>query len=313
MTEVTILGAGAFGFALAATLGQKHVVHLWGRNLRSRETPRLPGVTLGPDVRICDALPRITADSTVLLTVPAQSLSAFLAEHAPALNGARLVACCKGVDLKTGLGATGLIAHALPAAQPAILTGPSFATDIARGLPTALTLACRDADLGTTLREQLSTRTLRIYSTTDVVGAELGGALKNVIAIAAGVTIGAGLGDSARAAVMTRGYSEMLRLSVCLGAQAETLAGLSGLGDLVLTCTSDHSRNFRHGLSLGRGVAPDTSATVEGIATAQAICDVAAQHGVAMPISTMVAALTRGEIALQDAIQSLLSRPLKPE
>ncbi len=313
MTGVTILGAGAFGSALAVTLAQKHAVRLWGRGLSGRMSERLPGVVFGDAITVFDDLPVIARGDTVLIALPTQALAGFLEVHGASLSGGTLVACCKGVDLTTGLGPTGIMAQACPDAITAILTGPSFATDIARGLPTALTLACGAADVGTALRERLSTRTLRLYSTTDVVGAELGGALKNVISIAAGVAIGAGLGESARAAVMTRGYAEMVRLAVRLGAQAETLAGLSGLGDLVLTCTSEQSRNFRHGLALGRGTVPDASATVEGVATAQAVGRLAARSGVDMPVSAMIAALTSGRIGLQDAIQTLLSRPLKPE
>jgi glycerol-3-phosphate dehydrogenase (NAD(P)+) len=182
--------------------------------------------------------------------------------------------------------------------------------DIARGLPTALTLATTD---GAVLQELLSTQTLRIYRTDDVVGAELGGALKNVIAIAAGVVIGAGLGDSARAALMTRGYAEMVRLAETLGARPETLAGLSGLGDLVLTCTSPQSRNFRFGHALGAGESFDAKITVEGVSTARAVVKLAASRGLDMPVTAMVNALALGKIALNDAIGQLMSRPLKQE
>ena len=192
-------------------------------------------------------------------------------------------------------------------------TGPSFAADIARGLPTALTLACSDDVAGAMLLDALSTPALRLYRTTDTIGAELGGALKNVVAIAAGVVIGAGLGDSARAALMTRGFAEMNRLAQSLGARAETLAGLSGLGDLVLTCTSLQSRNFRFGSALGAGDAFDPSVTVEGAATAKAVSILAKQRGIDMPVATMVAALVTGTISVEDAVAALLARPLKKE
>ncbi|AMY71803.1 NADH-dependent glycerol-3-phosphate dehydrogenase [Frigidibacter mobilis] len=210
-------------------------------------------------------------------------------------------------------GPTGLIARICPGAAPAILTGPSFAADIARGLPTALTLACADAALGAGLQEELSAPTLRIYLSGDPLGAELGGALKNVIAIAAGVVIGAGLGESARAALVTRGFAEMSRLALELGARAETLAGLSGLGDLVLTCTSAQSRNFRFGQALGRGEGFDPGVTVEGVATAAAVARLAAQRGVDMPLAAMVTALCQHKITVAEAAEALLSRPLKKE
>lgn len=310
--SVAILGAGAFGTALAVALGREGPITLWGRGLKARETVRLPGVILPKSVSITADIADVTAE-TVLLALPMQALAGFLADHAARLNGRKLVACCKGVDLATGLGPTALISRACPDLAPAILTGPSFAVDIAHGLPTALTLACVEDAQGELLQKRLSTGVLRLYRTTDVVGAELGGALKNVIAIAAGIVIGAGLGNSARAALMTRGYAEMLRLALSLGARAETLAGLSGLGDLVLTCTSDQSRNFRYGKALGAEQAFDASVTVEGVATAKAVSNLAEIHKVDMPIATMVAALTMGRVTLGKAILALLSRPLKPE
>lgn len=306
---IGILGAGAFGTALAVALGREGPVTLWGR---SGVGARLPGVALPESVTVTANIAGLAVARTVLLAVPAQALAGVLAGHGW-LDGRALVACCKGVDLASGLGPTGLIARACPAAMPAILTGPSFAADIARGLPTALTLACADDAAGAALQQQISTAALRLYRTTDVTGAELGGALKNVVAIAAGGGIGAGLGDSARAALMTRGYAEMVRLAQALGAQAETLAGLSGLGDLVLTCTSDQSRNFRFGRALGAGEPFDTAITVEGVATARAVVALAARHHIDMPLAVMVAALSQGQITLPEAIQALLSRPLKQE
>ena len=194
----------------------------------------------------------------------------------------------------------------------ATLTGPSFAADIARGLPTALTLACADEG-AEVLQHALSTPVLRLYRTDDIRGAELGGALKNVVAIAAGVAVGAGLGDSARAALITRGFAEMTRLAVAMGARAETLSGLSGLGDLVLTATSDLSRNFRYGRALGAGEAFDTTITVEGAATAQAVSAIARQRGISMPIADAVGALAQGRASVADTVVELLRRPLKEE
>ena len=190
-----------------------------------------------------------------------------------------------------------------------------FAADIAKGLPTALTLACSDEEAALKLQESLSTTNLRLYRTTDFVGAELGGALKNVIAIAAGIVMGAGLGDSARAAVMTRGFAELSRFATVRGARPDTLMGLSGFGDLVLTCTSDQSRNFRHGFALGKGQATDTNVTVEGVATALAVLNHVRNTEIEslLPITTMVAGVTQGQISVANAIHALMSRPLKEE
>lgn len=310
---IGIIGAGAFGGALAITLGTKQAVTLWGRGQTGRNIARLPGAELPELVTVTDDLEMLAGAETVLLALPAQAMGRFLADHNRLFQDRNLVACCKGVDLTTGLGPTGVIAAHCPSATAAILTGPSFASDIAKGLPTALTVACSDDAVGEALQHQLSTDVLRLYRTTDVIGAEFGGALKNVIAIGAGVVMGAGLGESARAALMTRGFAEMKRLALHLGAQSETLGGLSGFGDLVLTCTSAQSRNFRFGVALGAGAAFDTAVTVEGVATAQAVATLARKHGVEMPITQMVAALTQNKITLEDAIRALMSRPLKQE
>lgn len=310
---IGIVGAGAFGAALAVALGREAPVILWGRGLSTRIIPRLPDAILPKNVSITADLADLEQASTVLLALPTQALRAFLAQNASLFEGKRLVACCKGVDLVSGLGPVGLIGAFCPNAKAAILTGPSFATDIAKGLPTALTIACEDAGSGVELQAQLSTPVLRLYRTTDVVGAELGGALKNIIAIAAGVVIGAGLGDSARAALMTRGFAEMQRLALHLGARPDTLSGLSGLGDLVLTCTSAQSRNFRFGHALGAGDEFDANVTVEGVATAQAVTTLAKSHAIELPVAAMVAALTTGQTTLEMAIQALMTRPLKQE
>src|SRR5690606_6060189 len=218
----------------------------------TRQSPRLPGVALPESVVLAENVSDIAQSQVVLLALPMQQLRGFLSGPGSVLLASDLIACCKGIDLTTLKGPAEVMAEAGATGQLGILTGPSFAADIARGLPTALTLACA-GDRAAAMQALLSTPTLRLYRTDDVVGAELGGALKNVIAIAAGVVAGAGLGDSARAALVTRGHAEMLRLALALGARAETLAGLSGLGDLILTCTSAQSRNFAHGVALGAG------------------------------------------------------------
>ena len=313
---IGVVGAGAFGTALAVALAREgRAVTLWARDAGQvaemactrRNALRLPGVTLPDGLRLTADPTDLAGVSALLLALPMQVLGGFLARHP--VHAPAMVACCKGVDLIHLTGPATLIAAARPDVMAAILTGPSFAADIAQGLPTALTLAGGDE----ALQHLLSTPTLRLYRSSDVIGAELGGALKNVIAIAAGVVMGAGLGESARAALMTRGYAEMSRLALSLGARRETLAGLSGFGDLVLTCTSAQSRNFRFGLALGAGQPFDTSVTVEGAATAQAVTKLAAQKGIDMPVTTMISALVAQTITLPQAIHALLSRPLKQE
>jgi len=317
--SIGILGAGAFGTALAVALSRNGSITLWARDAdkvremaQMRANPRLPGVTLPENVSVTAEFGDLAAFETLLLAMPMQQMSGFLAAQREFLAGKTLVSCAKGIDLTTGRGAVAMITDACPTARAAVLTGPSFAADIARGLPTALTLAMADDD-AEVLQEELSTPVLRLYRTADTVGAELGGALKNVIAIAAGVVIGAGLGDSARAALMTRGFAEMTRLALRFGARPETLAGLSGFGDLVLTCTSTQSRNFRYGHALGHSDDFDPTVTVEGVATAKAVSILAKKHGLEMPITEMIAALVDRKVTVSEAVLALLSRPLKEE
>ncbi|MFY2824043.1 NAD(P)H-dependent glycerol-3-phosphate dehydrogenase [Ruegeria sp. MALMAid1280] len=319
--SVSVLGSGAFGTALAISLAGNGPVTLWSRNAgqvvqmqNSRQnSARLPNVTLPDAITVTADIEDAVAANVLLLAVPMQKLREALTEHTSDLAGKTLVACCKGIELSTGLGPISVIRATIPNARPALLTGPSFADDIARGLPTALTLACADADLSETLQTELTTANLRLYRTTDVIGAELGGALKNVMAIGCGAAIGAGLGDSARAALMTRGFAEMQRFALMRGARPETLMGLSGLGDLVLTCSSDLSRNYRFGLSLGLNRPFDSHTTVEGVATARAMSEIATNEGLDMPISATVADLSHGAYSVAQAIETLLNRPLKEE
>lgn len=316
---ISVLGAGAFGTALAVAFARNGApVTLWARDAdaakamqATRQNPRLPGVELPDTVSITANFASALAD-VVLLAVPMQKLRGLLETH-PELSNRTLVACCKGVELGTQFGPVAVIRDVLPDATPAILTGPSFAADIARGLPTALTLAVLNEATGKTLQDQLKSPNIRIYRTTDTVGAELGGALKNVIAIACGIAIGAGLGDSARAALMTRGYAEMQRMARALGAHPDTLSGLSGFGDLTLTCSSEQSRNYRFGLSLGRGEGFDPSVTVEGAATARAALARAETMEIDMPITAAVVAVLDGGLQIRDAMEMLLARPPKEE
>lgn len=322
MSGVAILGAGAFGTALAIALGKGgRDVTLIARDRdeaarmqAARENRRrLPGAPLPETVAVTADPAGMEEARAIILAVPMQRLSSALADHAAHLGRGPLVAACKGVDLVSLKGPVTLLTEARASGPHAILTGPSFAADIAKGLPTALTLACTADQACEALQHLLSTPTLRLYRTTDITGAELGGALKNVIAIAAGATIGAGLGDSARAALMTRGYAEMTRLAMALGARPETLSGLSGFGDLVLTCTSDHSRNFRYGMALGGGRTFGEEVTVEGAATSRAVVRLAAERGIDMPITATVAALSEGQMTIREAMDALLARPLKEE
>lgn len=314
---IAVLGAGAFGTALAIALARHGAqVTLWARAgaaeiaAARQNAARLPGIGLPASVEVTGSLASAARAEVLLLALPMQACRAFLEENSALLGGRTIVACCKGIDLTTGETPDALIARAVPDAAVALLSGPSFALDIAAGLPTALTLAMAEDAAGAVLQARLATPTLRLYRSTDLTGVALGGALKNVMAIACGVAMGAGLGESARAALMTRGYAEMRRFAVSAGAQDETLAGLSGLGDLALTCTSEKSRNYRFGLALGRRGRATATETTEGIATALAV---AGMVGEEMPVTRMVAALVEGRVGVAEAAEALLSRPLRPE
>ncbi|NIY71411.1 NAD(P)-dependent glycerol-3-phosphate dehydrogenase [Marivivens donghaensis] len=318
--SIAVAGAGAFGTALAVSLAQNGPVTLWARDAEAvktmsetRQNPRLDGVTLHENIHVSADIETVFAADTILLAVPAQKLRGFLSEHADRLEGKSLVSCAKGIDASTMTGTVTSIREVVPESTAALLTGPSFAADIARNLPTALTLACQDDEAGALLQKQLTTPNLRLYRTTDTVGAELGGSLKNVMAIACGACIGEGMGDSARAALMTRGMTEMMRLAGALGGRPDTMMGLSGFGDLVLTCTSEQSRNYRYGLALGRQENFDPSITVEGVATTHAVAKLARARGIDMPIVTMLAELLEHDVSVAEAIQALFSRPLKEE
>lgn len=317
---IAVIGAGAFGTALAvsATFAGREV-RLWGRSPETmrqaqaeRQTARLPGALLPPAVTCTSELGDLAGAEAVLLAVPAQQTDAFLREHGHLLPPAPLVLCAKGIDAAGFRLQTEIAAEATPGHSLAALTGPGFAAEIAQGLPTALTLACDAPERGIALQHMLSGPRLRLYLTDDVIGAQIGGALKNVIAIACGMVEGARLGASARAALMTRGFAEMTRLGVAMGARAETIAGLSGLGDLSLTCNSAQSRNFSRGVAIGKGETIPAG-TVEGVATARAACRLAARHGVEMPIAAAVADVLDGDLTLDTAMDALLSRPLKEE
>jgi glycerol-3-phosphate dehydrogenase (NAD(P)+) len=255
----------------------------------------------------------------VLFVAPAQHVRALAREMRASLRPAQpVVMCAKGIEQSTGQMMGDVLAAELPEVTPAVLSGPSFASDVARGLPAALTIACAEETLGRQLAERLGCSTFRLYWTNDVVGVELGGALKNVLAIAAGIVDGQGLGASAHAALVTRGFAEMRRLGKALGAKPETLIGLSGLGDLILTCGSPQSRNMSLGRALGRGETLSHAlagklAVTEGVYTATAVRRIAAEKGIEMPICAAVCDVIDGRASVRDAIGQLMQRPLKAE
>ena len=297
-SPVVILGQGAWGTALGRTLTDA------GAELRFWRRGGLAAVLAGAGM--------------VISAVPAQATREVLGALAPALpDGVALVLTAKGLEQGTLKLQSEIAAEVAPGHPVAILTGPSFARDLTAGLPTAVTLAVADGVRGETLQRRLATRSLRPYLTGDIIGAQIGGAVKNVIAIACGAAIGVGLGESARAALMTRGFAEMVRLGTALGGRAETLGGLSGLGDLALTAASESSRNFAYGLALGRGVTlADLAAdgrTYEGAATAGPVAALAARLGAEMPVAATVAALVAGGLAVPDAVEKLFNRPLRRE
>jgi glycerol-3-phosphate dehydrogenase (NAD(P)+) len=325
---VGVLGAGAWGTALAQVCARAgREVSLWAHDpavaatlTATRENSLyLPGVRLENAVTPTADLAQIGRADLVLAVCPAQHMREVLTAFAPfAHAGLPVVLCAKGVEQGGLKLMTEVLAETLPQAAPAVLSGPSFASEVARGLPTAVTLACGDEACSGRIARALAAPAFRPYLSTDLVGAEAGGAVKNVLAIACGVVEGKGLGRSAHAALITRGFAEMTRFAVALGAKAETLAGLCGLGDLVLTCSSPQSRNMSLGLALGRGetlaeALAGKRSVVEGVASAPAVLALGRRLGVDMPISEAVTAVLAGEINVDQAIISLLARPLKVE
>jgi len=322
---IAVVGAGAWGTALAnAAARAGREVLLLARDPASaatiatrRESPRLAGVTLDPAVTVLGRATEVAQAGMFLVAVPAQALRAALTPLATVLPaGAVVVACAKGIERATGRFMTQVIAEVVPGATPAILSGPSFADDVARGLPTAVTLAAAPEDVARALCQALGSPTFRPYHTTDVRGVEIGGAAKNVLAIAAGIVAGRKLGASALAALTTRGFAELVRFGRACGARNETLAGLSGLGDLILTCSSPQSRNFSFGIALGEGSSAAQAGAgklAEGAYTASVLLEVARRHGIDMPISEAVAAILEGRCDVDAAITALLARPFKAE
>jgi glycerol-3-phosphate dehydrogenase (NAD(P)+) len=266
------------------------------------------------DIVVTSDLALARASDIILIATPAQHVRAAVNAVAPHLRQATpVIACAKGIEHGTHKFMTDIIAESATQAIPAILSGPSFADDVARGLPTAVTLAACDETLASELVQALGSATFRPYHTTDVRGVEIGGAAKNVLAIAAGIVVGRKLGASAQAALTTRGFSELARLGRALGARGETMVGLSGLGDLILTCSSPQSRNFALGLALGRGEPPPAGKLAEGEFTAPVLVELAASQQVDMPVSNAVAAILAGRLTVDAAIEGLLARPFRAE
>lgn len=322
---IAVLGAGAWGSALANVAARAgRSVTLWTRDPRaaanitaSRESLRLPGVKLHDSIAVTAALEAALSADAILLALPAQALrSVTAAVDGQVAPGTPLIACAKGIEQQTGKFMTEVIAETAPSALPAILSGPSFAADVSRGLPTAVTLAAPDEDIAAALAQSLGSATFRPYHATDVRGVEIGGAAKNVLAIAAGIVQGRGLGASAAAALTTRGFAELARFGKAFGARPETLMGLSGLGDLILTCSSAQSRNFSLGRALGQGRTPAQARgeqLAEGVFTAPILVAMAKQQNVDMPIANAVAAVLDGALKVDEAIGSLLTRPFRAE
>jgi len=320
--SVAVIGAGAWGTALAgvAVRAGREVV-LCARHSVSaaeiaatRSNPKLSGVRLDASIGVTHDIALAAAADIILMATPAQNLREAMTALAPHLGKATpVIACAKGIERGTRKFMTELIAETAPHAIPAILSGPSFAEDVARGLPTAVTLAAKDEELASALVQALGSSTFRPYHTTDVRGVEIGGAAKNVLAIAAGIVVAKKFGASALAALTTRGFSELVRLGRACGARSETMAGLSGLGDLILTCSSPQSRNFALGMALGRGEARPRDRLAEGEFTAPVLIELAASQNVDMPVSNAVAAILNGATTIDEAIESLLTRPFKAE
>jgi glycerol-3-phosphate dehydrogenase (NAD(P)+) len=324
--RIAVLGAGSWGTALAhAALRAGRDVTLWSRDAKAAEAiaatranPLLPGIAIDKKIAVTSSLADALKADAILAVVPAQSLRSLAGLIAPSLGAdTPVISCAKGIERGTHKFMTEIIAEAAPRAIPAILSGPSFADDVARGLPTAVTLAAADETIAADLAQALGSATFRPYHSTDLRGVEIGGAAKNVLAIATGIVSGRGLGASAAAALVTRGFAELVRFGRKLGARPDTLTGLSGLGDLVLTCSSPQSRNYSLGLSLGKGMSSDdarkATKLAEGVFTASVLAEMAQQHGVDMPITSAVAAVLDGTMNVDEAIASLMTRPFRAE
>ncbi len=327
MTKIGVLGAGAWGSALAQVCAAANDVVLWAFekevvdeiNQNHTNESFLPGIKLDAKIHATSDLAQMGDCDMLLAVIPAQFMRRSFASLAPYIKaGTPIILCSKGIERGTHSLMTDVLKETIPQSVPCVLSGPSFAKDVAVGKPTAVTLACENRELGEKIQAAISIPTFRPYLADDLIGAEIGGAVKNVLAIACGVAEGRRLGESARSALITRGFAELARLGVIMGAKTETLMGLCGLGDLVLTCSSTTSRNFSLGKALGEGQSLEEAlkgklSVAEGAATAPALLELSLKHGVEMPISTAVAQILSGEKSVETAIVELLNRPLKQE
>lgn len=324
MKKIAILGSGAWGTALGVmAVGLGHKVMLYGRdpqmveaiNSRHVNPGYLPDITLPPQlIATTDAGEALEKADIVFAVIPAQAFSNALKDLAPLVpKDAPMVLCAKGIERETGRFMSDVAHELLPGNPLAALSGPSFADDVARGLPTAVTLASSDLKLSQKLSHFLSGPRFRCYSSDDLMGVEVGGALKNVLALAAGAARGRGLGASAEAALVTRGFAELRRIGTALGGKQETMSGLSVLGDLILTCSSPQSRNFSYGVALGRGDKTEGLRLAEGVATAPIAAKICEKHAIPAPIIHAVVELLAGKIQVDEAVNALITRPLKSE
>jgi glycerol-3-phosphate dehydrogenase (NAD(P)+) len=322
--KITVLGGGAWGTALALTAARAgNEAHMWVRDTNTvasingarQNHGYLPGIIFDEPIHAHATTHEAMAGAELILAVvPAQSLRSLLeALRSFIPTGVPLILCAKGIERSTGKLLSQVTAELLPENPVAVLSGPSFAKDVAKGLPTAVTVAAAGEALGVRIAAALSGPAFRCYTTTDVAGVEAGGALKNVLAIAVGAARGKGLGASAEAALITRGFVELRRLAEALGGEPETPLGLSGLGDLILTCSSPQSRNFSYGLALGRGEDTSSLPLAEGVATAHIAARIARQRGIEAPITLATAGILSGKATIEDAVSALLMRPLKAE
>jgi glycerol-3-phosphate dehydrogenase (NAD(P)+) len=328
MQKIAVIGGGAWGTALAQTMANAgREVVIWARepevvesiNTKHVNSLYLDGTELNPSITATDSLTQAADCDALLICTPAQHVRTTLQSlKADLVDGKPCIICAKGVEMGTGLLMSEVAQEVVPEATIAILTGPTFAAEIVKGLPSAVTVAAKDKDVAKEIREALSNKILRIYTTDDVLGAQIGGAVKNVVAIACGIIHGKGLGESARAALVTRGLAEMSRLATAMGAKKETLMGMCGVGDMILTCSSMQSRNFSFGTALAEGrkakdIIAERNSVTEGVFTANALQVMARNHAVDMPISAAVHALIEDEAGIEEVITKMMERPSKRE
>ena len=326
--RIGVVGAGAFGTALAQSISQSgHDIIIWSHssspaqdiNQRHVNSTFLPGIELGTRIQATEKLSDLEGCQIILLACPAQFIRSVVTELAPYTNtDTTLLICAKGIEIESKTLMSQVVSSVLRNVSVAVLSGPSFAHEVAQGLPAALTLACTNNQLGLHLINLLGHTNLRLYWSSDIIGAQIGGAVKNVMAIACGICDGKGLGQSAHAALTTRGYVELVEIAKIYGGKPETLTGLSGLGDLILTCSSPKSRNMSLGKLLGQGqsleeILGSRKSVTEGIYTAEAIAGLAKSKGIELPISSTVHQILKGEYSVDHAIEKLLSRPFKAE